>query len=364
MQRFRAALLALGLVALLAGMALGVLATRRWTSGTTTWAWPGASRVTAVDDYADRARAVTLLASHSAAFANFYQAPGSRMSRIEGRRPARPDLMPRVITALTDLGEPVPRQHRLGQLHRPVSGQRTRGVVGKSVMRPDELVADRSDAVVLRPRLPAALRQGLPVGALPLGVDGRLGRRQRRQGQHRARCLARDRELRGDPVESVRLAAYSDNPAQQVRVVDLLDGRVDHRLEAPAGRQRAAGPAGRPQSLRWVQTARDGVLRTPTGSATSSSTPGPRQQRRHLLGGRRLGRRLHRRMGGADQPRAPVVACSEAAACSSPLGRRLRPAGPARCTVPPGATSSPCCTTGWPPARSPTPCWCASAAWR
>ena len=45
----------------------------------------GASRVTAVDDYADRARAVTLLASHSAAFANFYQAPGTRSTGSTGR---------------------------------------------------------------------------------------------------------------------------------------------------------------------------------------------------------------------------------------------------------------------------------------
>jgi len=79
-QRFRAALLALGLVALLAGMALGVLATQAVEQRDHDLGLAGASRVTAVDDYADRARAVTLLASHSAAFANFYQAPGSRMS--------------------------------------------------------------------------------------------------------------------------------------------------------------------------------------------------------------------------------------------------------------------------------------------
>ena len=92
MQRFRAALLALGLVALLAGMALGVLATQAVDERDHDLGLAGASRVTAVDDYADRARAVTLLASHSAAFANFYQAPGSRMSRIEGS--TRPSTWP------------------------------------------------------------------------------------------------------------------------------------------------------------------------------------------------------------------------------------------------------------------------------
>ena len=78
MQRFRAALLALGLVTLLTGLGSGVLASKAAEEHDHDLRLEGASSVTALDDYAERARAVALLASHSAAFANFYRDPAAR----------------------------------------------------------------------------------------------------------------------------------------------------------------------------------------------------------------------------------------------------------------------------------------------
>jgi diguanylate cyclase (GGDEF)-like protein len=257
-QRFRAALLALGLVALLAGMALGVLATQAVDARDHDLGLAGASRVTAVDDYADRARAVTLLASHSAAFANFYQAPGSRMSRIEGRTGGA-DLMPRVITALTDLENLFPDSIASASFI-DRSGAENARVVGKSVMRPDELVADRSDAVFFDRafQLPYdKVYQSAPYRSESTGDWVIANAAKVNIGLGVSPAIV-SFEIK---LESIRLAAYSDNPAQQVRIVDLLDGRVVVDSKHP---QDVNAPLGRPSdhSLRWVQTAKDGALRT------------------------------------------------------------------------------------------------------
>jgi diguanylate cyclase (GGDEF)-like protein len=257
-QRFRAALLALGLVALLAGMALGVLATQAVDKRDHDLGLAGASRVTAVDDYADRARAVTLLASHSAAFANFYQAPGSRLSRIAGRT-GEPDLMPRVITALTDLENLFPDSIASAAFI-DRSGAENARVVGKSVMKPDELVADRSHEVFFDRafQLPYdKVYQSAPYRSASTGDWVIANAAKVNIGLGVSPAIV-SFEI---TLESIRLAAYSENSAQQVRVVDLLDGRVVVDSKHP---QDVNAPLGRPDdhSLRWVQTARDGVLRT------------------------------------------------------------------------------------------------------
>jgi diguanylate cyclase (GGDEF)-like protein len=257
-QRFRAALLALGLVALLAGMALGVLATQAVEQRDHDLGLAGASRVTAVDDYADRARAVTLLASHSAAFANFYQAPGSRMSRIEGRS-GEPDLMPRVITALTDLEKLFPDSIASASFI-DRSGAENARVVGTTVIKPDELVADRSDEVFFDRafQLPYdKVYQSAPYRSESTGDWVVASAAKVNIGPGVSPAIV-SFEI---TLESIRLAAYSDNPSQQVRIVDLLDGRVVIDSKHP---QDVNAPLGRPDdhSLRWVQTARDGVLRT------------------------------------------------------------------------------------------------------
>ena len=259
MQRFRAALLALGLVALLAGMALGVLATQAVDARDHDLGLAGASRVTAVDDYADRARAVTLLASHSAAFANFYQAPGSRMSRIEGRT-GEPDLMPRVITALTDLENLFPDSIASASFI-DRSGAENARVVGKRV---DE--ARRAG----QPTAPTRCSSTAPSSCPTTRSTSRRPTARSRPATGSWPTPPRSTSGLGvSPaivsfeitLESIRLAAYSDNPAQQVRVVDLLDGRVVVDSKHP---QDVNAPLGRPDdhSLRWVQTARDGVMRT------------------------------------------------------------------------------------------------------
>ena len=359
MQRFRAALLALGLVALLAGMALGVLATQAVEQRDHDLGLAGASRVTAVDDYADRARAVTLLASHSAAFANFYQAPGSRMSRIEGRS-GEPDLMPRVITALTDLEKLFPDSIASASFI-DRSGAENARVVGTS--RDEARRAGRRPLRrgVLRPRLPAALRQGLPVGALPLGVDGRLGHRQRRQGQHRARCLAGDRELRDHPGEhpAGRLQRQPV-PAGARRRPARRPGR--RRLHAPPGRQRAAGPARtttacagcRPRGTASCAPATTCATWCATPAATATwPRPGPWSSRP----------RRGRVRGAARSPPARWVSPGPGCCCCS--CRWSATSGTAaRCTGPPGGTSSPACSTGARPASAPRRCWPASAGSR
>jgi diguanylate cyclase (GGDEF)-like protein len=257
-QRFRAALLALGLVALLAGLALGVLAPQAVEARDHDLGLAGASRVTAVDDYADRARAVTLLASHSAAFANFYQAPGSRLSRIEGRT-GEPDLMPRVVTALTDLENLFPDSIASASFI-DRSGAENARVVGKSVMKPDELVADRSHDVFFDRafQLPYdKVYQSAPYRSASTGDWVIANAAKVNIGPGISPAIVSFEVT----LESIRLAAYSDNPAQQVRVVDLLDGRVVIDSKHP---QDINAPLGRPNdhSLRWVQTARDGVMRT------------------------------------------------------------------------------------------------------
>ena len=201
MQRFRAALLALGLVALLAGhRRRGSWPTQAVDARTTTWAWRAPPGSPPLDDYAERARAVTLLASHSGGLRQLL--PGARQPDVPDRGPhrrARPDA------AGPSRRSPTSRTCSPTASPRPASstgpGPRTPGSSARAVIDARRAGRRPHRRGVLRPRLRAALRQGLPVGALPLGVDRRLGRGQRRQGQHRARRLAGDRALRGHPRE-------------------------------------------------------------------------------------------------------------------------------------------------------------------
>jgi diguanylate cyclase (GGDEF)-like protein len=257
-QRFRAALLALGLVGLLAGMALGVLATQAADERDHDLGLAGASRVTAVDDYADRARAVTLLASHSAAFANFYQAPGTRQARIEGRT-GGPDLMPRVVTALTDLENLFPDSIASASFI-DRSGAENARVVGNSVMRPDELDADRTDAVFFDHafQLPYdKVFQSAPYRSESTGDWVIANAAKVNIGLGVSPAIVSFEVT----LESIRLAAYSEDPDQQVRIVDLLDGRVVVDSTRP---QDVGAVLGQPDdhSLRWVQTASDGAMRS------------------------------------------------------------------------------------------------------
>ena len=261
MQRFRAALLALGLVLVLTGLGSGVLASRAAGDADHDLKLEGASSVTALDDYAERARAVALLASHSAAFANFYRAPGSRQQRIAGRS-GDADLMPRVKTALTDLSTLFPDSIASASFI-DRSGAENARVVGSSAVRPDELDQDRRDAVFFDrtfSMLYDQVYQSAPYRSASTDEWVVANSAKVNAGIGTSPALV-DFEV---TLESFRLAFYSDNPDDQVRVVDLLDGRVVIDSTHP---QDVGAPLGSPddRSLRWVQTAQDGAMVTRDG---------------------------------------------------------------------------------------------------
>ena len=261
MQRFRAALLAIGLVLLLAGLGSGLLATQAADDQDHNLGLAGASRVTAVDDYAERARAVTLLASHSAAFANFYRAPGSRESRITGHT-GDADLMPRVETALQDLGTLFPDSIASASFI-DRSGAENARVVGNTPVQPEDLDQDRTDAVFFDQtfELPYdKVFQSAPYRSESTGEWVVANAAKVNTGPGVSPAIV-SFEI---TIESFRLAFYSDDPDHQVRVVDLLDGRVVIDSTHP---QDVDAPLGNPsdRSLRWVQTAPDAALRSRDG---------------------------------------------------------------------------------------------------
>ncbi|HEX7188646.1 MAG TPA: bifunctional diguanylate cyclase/phosphodiesterase [Actinomycetes bacterium] len=261
MRRFRAALLALGLLLVTAGVAAGALAERAGGDLDHDLSLAGASRVTAVDDYAERARAVTLVASHSAAFADFYDAPGSRDERIRGQA-GNPNLMIRVHTALSDLGVLFPDDVASAGFVDRTGAENAAVVRGESTDHV-YLSPDQSD-------LPFFDRTfELPYEKVYQSKPYRSPATEEWVVSFSAKVLfsadVAPAVIHFDvTVESFRLALYDEDPGYRVRVVDLLDGRVIIDSKHP---QDVSAPLGQPddRSLRWVQTARDGELRTSDG---------------------------------------------------------------------------------------------------
>jgi len=257
-QRFRAALLALGLLAVSAGVGSGLYAEQQREEIDSDLRLSAASRVTAVDDYAERARAVTLVASHSAAFANFYGAPGTRQQRIRGDV-GDADLMPRVHTALADLGL-LFRDSIAAAGFIDRSGAENAVVVRGDVTRPEDLAGDRSDAPFFDRafELPyGKVYQSKPYRSIATG-DWVISNAAKIDIGPGVSPAVVHFEV---TIESFRLAFYSDDPDYRVRVVDLVDGRVVIDSTRP---QDVGRPLGNPadRSLRWVQTAQDGDLRS------------------------------------------------------------------------------------------------------
>jgi diguanylate cyclase (GGDEF)-like protein len=221
----------------------------------------GASRVTALDDYAERARAVTLVASHSAAFANFYRADGTREQRIRGQA-GDADLMIRVHTALSDLGllfhEDIAAA---GFIDR--SGAENAVIVRGQEKEPDEL-SPHGGAAIFFDRafelLYDKVYQSAPYRSAATGEWVIANAAKVNTGPGVSPAVVYFEVT----VESFRLAFYSEDPDHRVRVVDLLDGRVVIDSTRP---QDVDSPLGNPQdrSLRWVQTARDGEVRSADG---------------------------------------------------------------------------------------------------
>jgi diguanylate cyclase (GGDEF)-like protein len=260
-QRFRAALLALGLLLMTAGVAAGVLAEKAREDLDHDLKLASASRATAVEDFAERARAVTLVASHSAAFTYFYRAGGTREQRIRGQS-GDPNLMPSVQTALTDVGLLFSDSlAAAGFIDR--SGAENAVVVRGDRVDPEDLSQDRSDAAFFDRAF-----------ALPYGkVYQSVPYRSNATGDW---VISTATKVDVGPgvspavvhfdftIESFRLALYRDQADVRVRVVDLLDGRVIIDSTKP---QDIFRPLGNPSdhSLRWVRTSRDGQVRSDAG---------------------------------------------------------------------------------------------------
>ena len=136
-------------------------------------------------------------------------------------------------------------------------------MVGNTPVPPDELVADRRDAVFFD-------------RAFELPYDRVYQSAPYRSESTDEWVVANAAKVNIGPgvspaivdfevtLESFRLAFYSDNPDDQVRVVDLLDGRVIIDSTHP---QDVGAPLGSPEdrSLRWVQTGREGTVVTRDG---------------------------------------------------------------------------------------------------
>ncbi len=275
MQRFRAALLALGLVALLAGLALGALASRAAEDRDHDLRLAGADRVTALDDHAERARSASLLASHSAAFTNFYRAPGTRAERIWGAT-GDDDLMWRVQQVLNDLETLFPDSVASASFIDRSGAENARVVRGREV-GPEDLDGDRRDAVFFDRAFDLPydkVYQTAPYRSESTGewVVGFAAKVNTGLGVSPAIVSF---EL---TVESFRLAVYSDDPGVSVRVVDRLDGRVVIDSTRP---QDIGVPLGNPEdrTLRWVQVAPEG---------TAGTTEGKRHVVRHARTDRKI----------------------------------------------------------------------------
>ncbi len=262
MQRFRAALLVLGLVAALAGLGAGMLASRAAGDRDHDLRLAGASRVTALDDYTERARSVSLLASHSAAFAGFYRAPGSRTDRISGRT-GEDDLMWRVERVLNDLETLFPDSVASASFIDRSGAENARVVSGRPVPV-SGLDPDRRDAVFFSHAFDLPydkVYQSAPYRSESTGEWVVAFATKVNTGPGISPAIV-SFEL---TVESIRLAVYGEDPDQTVRVVDRTDGRVVIDSTRPQDVGVALGnPSDR--GLRWVQTAQDGRLVTTDGS--------------------------------------------------------------------------------------------------
>ena len=321
MQRFRAALLALGLVTALTGLGAGVLASKAAEEHDHDLRLEGASSVTALDDYAERARAVALLASHSAAFANFYRNPDQREALISGHA-GDPDLMPHVVTALKDLGALFPDSIAAASFI-DRSGAENARVVRNSAVRPDELEPDRRDAVFFdeafgllydqvyqtAPYRSEATDEWVVANAAKVNI-----------GPGVSPAIV-DFEV---TLESFRLSFYSDNPDDQVRVVDLETGKVVIDSTLP---QDAGAPLGNPddRSLRWVPTRSRRLAGDPRRAAPRRPPRANRQQHRDPMGRRRLHPRPRRHLVRAVVGRAARGRCPRSGPAGSVDGRLRAP---------------------------------------
>ena len=202
-----------------------------------------------LDASMDRARTITLVMAHNAAFRGFYLA--ARQPRVEAaprlhlrrRRERRPRLP----------GKPVPHPDRRAVLHRPQRlGERPgRARRAGPRLRP---LARRGEQPVLRPHLRAAARPGLPVTALRVARHARLGRSATPRRSRWARSAARWRSSTTScPSRASARQLRADDGVNGLHVVDARTGAVVIDSSRP---QKVGAPLGVPGDRRFAALAR------------------------------------------------------------------------------------------------------------
>ena len=358
MRRFRAALLALGLVLVAAAAGAGTLAERARGTLDHDLRLAGASRVTALDDYAERARAVTLVASHSDAFSDFYEAAGTRAQRIRGEV-GEEGLMPAVHLALSDLGVLFPNDIGGRRLHRPQRRRerRRRPRPRRGPRRPGRTTAATCRSSTAPSSCPSRRSTSPRPTARPRPTSGSSPSPPRwpRSADVSPALVHFD-----VPVESIRLALYSEDPAtgSGSSTCSTAGSSSTASTRRTSTRRWASPTTGRCAGCRPL---RDGSTRSETGQ-------------RHVV-------ELARATANVATSWAVVVSVKDAdrpVGCADRSGpgrparrrrraaravrRRLRPARPPDAPRRPPRRADPRCTTGWPSARSPTPSSSGSAA--
>ncbi len=179
-----------------------------------------------------RARTITLIMAHNAAFRGFYLEPGSRASKL--RRGSR--YVDGANDALVYLESLFPSQ--IGELcFIDRSGSENARVVHGKRAPVSDLSPDEAEQPVLRPDVRPAPRAGLPVPAVRVARHARLGRRQRHADPAgSAAALGGDRPLR---------AVGRELPARAARRRRRLRHRPGGRSHRPRDRRQLAPPAGR-----------------------------------------------------------------------------------------------------------------------
>ena len=258
MRRFRSLLLALGIVAVMCAVGGGVFAERMQEKLDHDLTLAAAYRATEFNDYFHSARAVAALTSHSSAFADFYDAPGSRTDRIA----AGGRVIDRVVESLRYIEALYPDS--VGEacfIDR--SGAENARVVRGRVAPADELSPDETEQPFFEPafrQLYGKVYQSKPYVSPDTGEWVISNATKIDTGLGVSPALVHFEVT----VESLRLAAYDAAGRQQVRIVDLDTGAVVIDSLTPQAEGEPLG-ASADRSLRWVTERHDGAYRSDDG---------------------------------------------------------------------------------------------------
>lgn len=258
MYRFRALLLALSVITITAASVGAFLAERQVTRDDEQRSLAAADRVAAIDEWFERARAITILASRESVYKDFYAGSGTVKQRMRNR----PATMRQLNIALGEIERLYPEAvaevcliDRGGQeIGRVMDGK----VTPQSKLGPDDKGM---------PFFPVAF--GMPFGtvhhsqpyvSMMTGEWVMSNTTQVKTGKGPSRALLHFEVT----VESFRKALRSRGHNETVRLVDLRNGAVIADSETP---QQLKKPLGQPQdrSLLWVKNAENGTTTSSHG---------------------------------------------------------------------------------------------------